>query len=108
MACWWASGAPTRSELCPPVGLTFPGRAQPSPALTTALAHARPMRQQPPQAAPRHASSHSSEHFGGQVLHHMLALATQPWRLPAPPGRPWALFTQLQMIVTIGCGGINA
>ena len=65
------------------------------------------MRQQPPQAAPRHASPHSSEHFGGQVLHHMLALATQSWRLPAPPGRPWALFTKLQLIVTLGCGGLS-
>ena len=44
MACWWASGAPTRSELCPPVGLTCPGRAQPSPPLTPAFARPRPMR----------------------------------------------------------------
>ena len=55
MACWWASGAPTRSELCPPVGLTCPGRAQPSPPLTPAFARPRPMRQQPPQPTPRHA-----------------------------------------------------
>ena len=72
MACWWASGAPTRSELCPPVGLTCPGRAQPSPPLTPAFARPRPMRQQPPQPTPRHGGAHSSERFGEPVLHHML------------------------------------
>ena len=28
------------------------------------------------------------ERFGGWVYRRMLALATYPWRLPAPPGRP--------------------
>ena len=51
VACWWASGAPTRSELCPPVGLTCPGRTQPSPPLTPALARPRPVRPQPPKPA---------------------------------------------------------
>ena len=68
MACWWASGAPTRSELCPPVGLTCPGRAQPSPPLTPAFARPRPMRQQPPQPTPRHARRPQPSDLVGQCI----------------------------------------
>ena len=51
--------------------------------------------------------SHCSERSGGPVLHRMLAIATQPWRLPAPPGRPWALFTKLQLIAALGYGDLS-
>ena len=89
MACWWASGAPTRSELCPPVGLTCPGRAQPSPPLTPAFARPRPMRQQPPQTTPRHARPRSrvvwrvNESSNARTCRLPLAVTSGPW---APVG----------------------
>ena len=89
MACWWAFGAPSRSELCPPAGLTCPGRAQPNPPLTPAFARPRPMRQQPPQRTPqRHATR-------GAPQPSDLAVSTSPntqtYDLPpAVTSVPWA------------------
>ena len=80
MACWWASNAPSRSELCPPAGLTCPGRAQPSPPLTPAFARPCPMRQQPPQPTPRHARRPAAERFGGSVHRRIPRLTTYPRR----------------------------
>ena len=90
MACWWASGAPTRSELCPPVGLTCPGRAQPSPPLTPAFARPRHKRQQPPQQrhATRGARSRAiwwaSASTDARTYHLPTAVTSAPW-VPAGP-----------------------